>query len=409
MNMPKQVFKRFVLIMSALILMSCGKNESSQHQSESHQNEAKTEQSHSPSEEKHQGEVHLNEQQMNSLGVKVDTLSGGSAQSTVTRPASLSFDLDQVAKVGPRIEAKVVKVLKDLGDKVKEDEPIALMSSVELGKIKAEYLELKAKLKTEKAHFEREKALYEQNISSRAEYLEAEAHVQEAQARLNASQEALRLYGLTTKDVKNIEAGNEQPLSYFYITSPLSGVIQERALSPGQTISPNETPIHVVDLSKLWVMIDTYEQDIALLNEGQPIELSVRSIPGQTFQGVIDWISYSLEKETRTMPVRAIVANPDGQLRAGMFGKARISTAESLNTALIPIDAVQTIEGKKMVFVPGDEPGSFKPVPVNKGAENEGMVEIASGIQPGEPAVIAGAFDLKSALTATSRSASHGH
>jgi cobalt-zinc-cadmium efflux system membrane fusion protein len=92
-----------------------------------------------------------------------------------------------------------------------------------------------------------------------------------------------------------------------------------------------------------------------------------------------------------------------------MFGKARISTAESLNTALIPIDAVQTIEGKKMVFVPGEEPGSFKPVPVVLGAENDGMVEIASGIQPGEPAVIAGAFDLKSALTATSRSASHGH
>jgi cobalt-zinc-cadmium efflux system membrane fusion protein len=76
---------------------------------------------------------------------------------------------------------------------------------------------------------------------------------------------------------------------------------------------------------------------------------------------------------------------------------------------MIPIDAVQTIESEQVVFVPGNEDGSYKPVEVMLGSENEGYVEIASGLKPGQQAVIAGAFDLKSALTAQGRSASHGH
>jgi cobalt-zinc-cadmium efflux system membrane fusion protein len=214
---------------------------------------------------------------------------------------------------------------------------------------------------------------------------------------------------MSQNDVDNIEAGSDQPLSYFYVTSPLDGVVQERNISPGQTVGPNETPIHVADLSRVWVMIDAYEQDIPSLNNGQQISLSVRSIPGQAFKGKTDWVSYALEKETRTMPVRAIVENPNGQLRAGMFGTARIFTGSKQSTAMIPVDAVQTIEGEDMVFVPGDEAGSFKPVPVMLGDENDNYVEIASGLQPGDRAVIAGAFDLKSALTAQTRSASHGH
>src|SRR5699024_3128670 len=121
------------------------------------------------------------------------------------------------------------------------------------------------------------------------------------------------------------------------------------------------------------------------------------------------WISYALEKGSRTMPVRAVVDNPDRKLRAGMFGAARIQTGQERDIAMIPVGAVQTINGESNVFVPGGEAGSFRPVSVRLGAENEGLVEVLSGLQPGDQAVTAGAFDLKSALTAQTRSASHGH
>ena len=357
--------------------------------------------------EQHAQEVHLSEQQRQSLGINVETLEAGSASSTIARPAGITYDLDNIAKVGPRIEAKVVRMLKDLGDRVGRGEPIALMSSVELGKAKAEYIRLKARLKSENARYKREQSLYEQNISSEAELLEAEATFEEAQAELNAAAEALRLYGLSDANIQNIETGSDQPLSRFYLNSPIAGVVQERNLSPGQTISPTETPIHIANLSELWVMIDAYEQDIQYIEEGQTVSLSVRSIPGKTFKGTVDWISYALEEGSRTMPVRANIKNPDGQLRSGMFGTARIQTGKERNIAVIPVDAVQTIEGEPKVFVPGDEAGSFRAVGVTLGAENKGLVEITSGLQPGDKAVTGGAFDLKSALTSSSRSADH--
>lgn len=415
------------LFMAGGILSGCGSNSNENgssnaqtaQQQKQHAGQSgghSTEQQHSPESggqhqkgEGHAGEVHLNKQQRQNLGINVETLDSGSAASTIARPASITYDLDNTAKVGPRIESKVVRVLKDLGDRVSQGEPLVLMSSVELGKTKAEYLRLKARLKSEQARYKREQSLYEQQISSQAELLEAEASFQEAQAELNATAEALRLYGLAETDIQQIEAGSAEPLSRFYLNSPIGGVIQERKLSPGQTVSSSQTPVHVANLSQMWVMIDAYEQDIRYIEQGQTVTLSVRSIPNETFEGTTDWVSYALEEGSRTMPVRAIVKNPNRKLRAGMFGTARIATGQERDIAMIPVDAVQTIEGKSKVFVPGEENGSFRPVTVRLGPENEGLVEILSGLQPGDKAVTAGAFDLKSALTAQGRSASHGH
>ncbi|WP_234568356.1 efflux RND transporter periplasmic adaptor subunit [Rhodohalobacter sp. 614A] len=364
---------------------------------------------HSEADEEHTQEVHLTNQQLAGLNIVVDTLRSGSTRSVIERPATVTYDLDRIAKVGPRIEAKVVCVLKDLGEYVEEGEPIVQMSSVELGKIKADYIRLKAALKKEEAHYGREQNLYNQEISSQAELLQAELEYEQAQADLNAISEALRLYGLSEQSIENIKAGNETPLSYFYLSSPLSGTIQHRELSPGQTVTPDETPIHVADLSEVWVMIDAYEQDISFLETDQSIELTVRSIPKKSFEGTLNWISYGLEEETRTMPARAKVNNSNGELRAGMFGTVRIHTNREQKTTIIPVDAIQQMNGENHVFVPGDEEGSFRSVQVTLGNENAGYVEVLAGLAPGSEVVVAGAFDLKSALTAGSRSASHSH
>lgn len=407
MKKPIILLTIFGLFVAGSILSGCGSD--SEEPENSNPKTEQEEEQHNQENGQHAEEVRLNEQQRESLGINVETLDAGSAASTIARPASINYNLDNIAKVGPRIEAKVVRVLKDLGDRVGIGEPLALMSSVELGKAKAEYIRLKARLKSEQARYKREQSLYDQEISSEAELLEAEAAFEEAKAELNATAEALRLYGLSDANIQNVETGSDQPLSRFYLNSPIAGVVQERNLSPGQTVSSSETPIHIANLTEMWVMIDAYEQDIRYVEQGQAVNLSVRSIPDETFKGTINWISYALEEGSRTMPVRAVVNNPDRKLRAGMFGTARIQTVQERDIAVIPVDAVQTIEGESKVFVPGDEVGSFRPVNVRLGAENEGLVEILSGLEPGDQAVTAGAFDLKSALTAKTRSASHGH
>ncbi|MFQ5666198.1 MAG: efflux RND transporter periplasmic adaptor subunit [Candidatus Binatia bacterium] len=351
------------------------------------------------------GEVHLTPGQIERLGIRVERLKAGTARTAITRPATVAFDLDRVARVGPRIAAKVVSVTKDLGTAVKKGEVVAILTSVQLGLAQTRYVAARARLETQRRAYAREQDLYEKHVSSEASMLEARARYGEAEAKLDAARDTLRLYGWSAKEIEALHRRGRHPLSYLYLTSPINGVIQRRDLAPGDTVEPNQTPIHVVDTSRLWVMIDAFERDVPRLATGQKIELRVQSLPGRTFRGTVDWISQELKKDTRTVDVRAAVANPERLLRAGMFGTARIATGRSADTALAPVDAIQTLGAKQVVFVAGDEAGSFKPAPVILGEEAGGLVEIASGVQPGQQVVTEGAFALKSAFTASSRSA----
>lgn len=356
------------------------------------------------------GAVHLTARQMEELGVEVAVAVAGEAASLIERPATVLLDADRVALIGPRIEAKVERVLRDLGDRVRRGEALAVMSSVELGEARAQHMALKARLATARAAFERERRLFEDRISSEAEVLEAEATYRAAQADVDVVHERLRLYGLAAQTVEAAHTDSEEPLSFFRLRSPVSGVVQQRALSPGQTVGPGDTPVHVARIDSLWVMIDAYEQDIRYLATGQEVSLTVRSMPDRAFEAETDWVSAELDPETRTIAVRAVAANPEGLLRPGMFGTAVIRTGETMvEWALLPVDAVQTLEGRPVVFTVGDEAGEFRPVAVRLGAERADRVEVISGVVPGDSVVVAGAFELMSAATSGGRSAEHGH
>lgn len=354
-------------------------------------------------------EIHLTEAQRRRLALRTAPAERGSAEAIVSLPATLTFDADRIAKIGPRLRAKVIEVVKDLGEPVSAGEPVVVMDSVALGKAKARYLTARARLETEKANYDREQALAAQKISSQAALLEARARYREAQAALESTIEELRLYGLSRETVGAIETGGEAPLSRYVLTSPIDGVVQERNLTPGQTVGPETTPIHVVNTTRLWVMIEAYERNIPMLAEDQTMHLTVRALPGRRFEGRIDWVSRALDPESRTLRARAVVDNPDSMLRAGMFGTANVHVDTEGPAALVPVDAVQTIGDRPAVFVPGHEPNVFRAVPVVLGEEAGGMVEIASGIRPGDEVVISGAFDLKSVMTAGGRSADHSH
>lgn len=357
----------------------------------------------------HTRALHLSAGQRDRLGVEVAELEGGAASGSLERPARVMFNLDRVARVGPRVPAKVVRVVRDLGDRVRAGEPIAVMSSVELGRAKADFLTARARFETAREAYRREQELRGRDISSEADLLEARASFREARAARNAAREALRLYGLSRGAIDAIEAGTEEPLSHFWLSSPVDGVIQQRDLAPGQSVGPRETPVHVSNLDSLWVMIDAFERDVPVLTEGQAVDLTVRSLPDTSFTGETDWVSYRLDEETRTIRVRAVVENDAGQLRAGMFGNARIQPEGEVEYAMVPVDAVQTVEDRQVVFVPAEESGVFRTVEVRTGAENAGRVEIVSGLEPGDRAVVAGAFELKSVLTSRTRSAAHSH
>lgn len=354
-------------------------------------------------------EIHLTDNQRKRLNIKVKSAPAGSATAQLQAPATVRFDADRVARVGPLLEAKVVEVRKDLGDTVKKGETVAVFDSVELGRAKARYLTTQARYSAALAEYKRDQTLIKKQIISESHLQETRAKYLQAKAERDGVRAELRLYGLTDRQISATSGHSDSRLSRYTLTSPITGVVQRRDLVPGQTVSAQQTPIHIVNNEQMWLMIEVYERDLVRVQKGQALTLNVRALPGQSFTGKTDWISSELDGQARTVRVRAILPNENGVLRAGMFGTASIQTTSEQSYALVPVDAVQTVGGKQVVFVPGDEEGTFRTADVRIGEEGGGQIEIRSGLQPGDAVVVQGAFDLSSALSAGSRSAEHSH
>lgn len=408
----------FFSFMTAMMLAIGGCSEPAQesHEEAGHDESAETTDSHegethteAEAEGGESGHVELTRSQLERLDIRLDEVRSGSAGDLVSAPATVEYNADLVARVGPRLDAKVVEVVADLGDRVAAGDPLAVLDSVALGKAKARHLTTKAKVDTERANFNRQQELNKKQIVSEAELLEARAQLAEARAEHDAADEELRLYGMTPEQIDAVRPDTEEPLSRYVLRSPLEGTVQHRDVVPGETVGASETPFLVVNTESMWLMIQVAESDLAGLQSGQQVDLRLRSFPDAVFTGELNWISTQLDEQTRSARVRAVIQNVDGTLRDGMFGTASIQVESGSPVALVPTDAVQRLEQGEVVFVLGEKDGEFRAVPVKTGAENAGYVEIIEGLEPGATVVVAGAFDLMSALTAATRSAAHGH
>ena len=158
-----------------------------------------------------------------------------------------------------------------------------------------------------------------------------------------------------------------------------------------------------------------YEQDLGRVAEGLPAEVALIAYPGRTWDGVIDYVSRTLDEDTRSVAIRVVLDNPEGVLRPGMFGTIALGQVgagvEGATTEVIsvPETAVSTMADRTVVFVSGDEPGSFRVRDVVVGESAHGFVEIRGGLQPGEAVVTQGAFVLKSEFMKASIGEGHEH
>jgi len=135
---------------------------------------------------------------------------------------------------------------------------------------------------------------------------------------LKAAREKLRLLGVTDDQIKQIESSGT-PLDRLTINAPLGGVVIDKMAKEGMYIQTGMPIYTIADLSELWLLLEAYESDLNWLRFGQKVEFSTESLAGKTFSGVISFISPTLNEMTRTVAVRAVVDNPDGQLKPGMF------------------------------------------------------------------------------------------
>ncbi|MFC1671908.1 efflux RND transporter periplasmic adaptor subunit [Planctomycetota bacterium] len=144
-----------------------------------------------------------------------------------------------------------------------------------------------------------------------------------AETTLNAVREKLRLWELTDEQIASIEKSGKAS-DHVTVYSPVSGVVIRKAVNEGSYVGTGTRIYTIVDLSRVWVLLDAYESDLEWIRYGQNVEFSTEAYPGKPFRGTITFVPPVMDEKTRTVKVRVVAENSDGKLKPGMFVRATV-------------------------------------------------------------------------------------
>jgi len=367
------------------------------------------------------GQIVIQPAAAKAFGIKLEPASLHTLVPSFTAPARVAFNAEAIVHVGSPLPGRVVELRARLGDIVSKGQVLLVVESPELGEAQSDYLlkQILAKsavatVDLAKNGLDRATRLYEQNkgialdeVQKReVEYKVAQAAVRTAEAAAMAAENKLHMLGMDQAAAEALrDSGEVNPR--FTITAPLPGRVVEREVTLGHLVSPEmEALVVVADTTRLWVLVDVPEMRLKDVAVGSTARITVAALPGSSFEGVVSLISAELSEATRTAQVRVEVDNADGRLRPGMFAQTEISGKapdsqgnQGAGVLAVPESAVQTIEGKPVVFVPFfEKPNTFLKRPVTLGEPVGNMLPVLHGLREGEPIVVAATFILKAEL-----------
>lgn len=359
-------------------------------------------------------------------GVEVEPVWLAPIIESVSAHGEVTYDQTRVARLSARVSGTVWRVTKQVGDRVQQGEILALVDAAEVGKAKAEFLQTLVQVDLKKQMLTNfraaEGAVPERTIQ------EAEAATQEAQIRLLTAQQALvnlglpiqaddftglrseeivarvRFLGLPEAVAKPLDP-KTTTANLLPLRAPLDGVVVSRAVVAGEVVDTAKALFVVADVRSMWLTLNVRQEDTQKLTLGQPVQFHVDG-RAEEVRGTIDWISSAVDEKTRTVRVRADLANAEELLRSNTFGTGRIILREEKSAVVVPNDAIQWDGDCHVVFVrdknydpqKADSLLVFHVRKVRPGARNDRYTEIAAGVLPNELVATKGSGVLRSEL-----------
>jgi cobalt-zinc-cadmium efflux system membrane fusion protein len=359
--------------------------------------------------------VTLTPDAMANAGIEVQPAASITRSDQLVAPGRLTLDETRTARVGSLQQALILDTPVQVGDRVRARQLVVRMHGHDLHDAWAGYHKALAErrradhhvLFTTEAH-ERAKRLYADKAVALQDVQRAEADrvdavqaVQMAKAEVTRSIEELEHVGVeaptspttTEEDAAEAAAAGEQ----IPVRAPIGGIVMERLVTPGTTVTPGTPLLVISDLSSLWVVAEVDESHLGRVKAGGKVTLEVAAYPTERFPGTITFIENKVNTTTRRVMVRSTVANRDGRLKPEMFASVSLGEGEPRATVVVPLDAVQTLDSRQVVFVE-QAAGRFVPRTVELGSSADGQVEVRSGVAAGDRVVAKGSFVLKSEL-----------
>lgn len=315
-------------------------------------------------------------------GIEVVKATERSAESGIVATARIAYDATRVAIVNARSPGVVETLDVEIGAQVKKGARLATIRSAAVGADQSRLTAARVRVETAEKAYRREEDLAARGIAAKKDAEAAREHWENAKAELAALQANLGVVGAPGAR------------GTYVVTAPIAGVVTQRNVTVGNSVEVEDTIFQIVDASAMWAEVDVAEPDVPLVKAGQRVSLTLDSVPERQFDGTITYVAPEIDARTRTAMARVPLANPDGLLRANMFGQARIAVGEARAAVTVPRAAVQRAKDVSLVFV-RITPDEYEARRVQVGATEGDAVTIAKGVKPGEEVVTTGSFLLK--------------
>ena len=207
---------------------------------------------------------------------------------------------------------------------------------------------------------------------------------------IEATRRRLALFGLSEAQIARVEKTRrvERQVDYY---APFDGYVMDLGARQGAEVQPGATLFQLADLSTVWVTAEVAETQAAWLKPGDQAEVEVPALPGERFEGQVDYLYPELTQATRTLKVRVVVKNPRKHLRPGMFATAHFQSMTQDHALTVPSESVIKTGTRSFVIV-ADDDTHFRPARVRVGAEQGGRSEILEGLTLGQNVVASGQF-----------------
>ncbi|MRR57533.1 MAG: efflux RND transporter periplasmic adaptor subunit [Deltaproteobacteria bacterium] len=316
------------------------------------------------------GTVLISPEKQQLIGVRVEPVEKGSGTRTIRVLGRVAADETRVYRINASVDGWIRKVFPvSTGSQIKKNAPLAYFYTPEFLTAQQAYISIMGSA-----------------ASSLSTGKEGQYQISPIGTSLDKYRDILRNLGMTESQIDEI--GRTRRITQdIEIRSPAQGFLLARNVSLDQRFEKGDELFRIADLRRVWILLDTYENESRYFRPGQQIMFRYQ---GKTFHARVSSVLPLFDPATRTLKVRLEADNPGYQLRPDMF--VDVEHSVTMPPAItVPIEAVLDSGLKKTVFVERG-PGLFEPREVETGKLYDNRVEIVEGLKPGERVVVSGNF-----------------
>jgi cobalt-zinc-cadmium efflux system membrane fusion protein len=327
--------------------------------------------------------------------LKISPVTAANWSVVVRTTGTVDWNTDRTTPAITQIGGPVVRILVNTGDLVGVGQPLLYVTSPDVAGAISTYRKARNRQNLTQRILERTADLVKNGAAAPKDLESAQSDVDDAATDVQTSLQALKIFGVTKAEIDEAERAGTPINPELAVRAPIAGVVVQKLVAPGLLLQAGATTCFVIsDLSTVWVQGHIFDRDLPSIRVGDTVEETNVSIPG-TFHGVVEYIGSMMDPATRTTPVRIVTRNPGGLLKKDMFVEAIVHTRSRRNVLVAPASAVlHDAQNEPFVYLQAQS-GHFAQRVVTVGGQQDGQVEILSGLKAGDPVVSEGSLFLQ--------------